>query len=194
MQHENAEKDDVYYNVTLVMGASGCGKTSLEQEDIDAAREAGVPVKIIDPQNVFAGDPDAYWGEDLEEHIMALKGKWSGLLVLDDADLYLRNTTVMGSVWHDLLISYRHWQVSIIICSRRPQDIPKLAQDVANTVALFQSRSFNATEAYKKWLGKDLAEKIPKERFHYLLLDMDTNESAEYETKRREQRTAADEH
>lgn len=192
---DGAEDTHALYSCRAILGANGSGKTSLEQQYIDAARAVGRPVFIVDPQNQFPGDPDAYWNElELEAELWKLHAsQWSGLIVLDDADLFLDSTAHKGSVWRNLLISFRHWQCDVILVSRRPQEIPKLAMDVCGEVALFMARSPRAREVYAKWFGPEVLEHIPTEPFRYWLLNTDSLEGELFQTQRRETTTRADE-
>lgn len=174
------------YRMVTILGAQASGKTSLVDEWINTYPGR---VLMIDPNAQWGDDPRAVWpgvGSALRDYIESLKGEFSGLIVLDDADRYLSAHTSEGSVWRDLFTSNRHWRVDILVIARRPQGIPKDLIAGSSHLALFRIREPYA----RKYLGDvidipDLAKKIPRQPFKYLWVDVDAGKASLKATKKR---------
>ena len=174
----------------VILGAPGSGKTTLMDRWIQDYRKEGGAVKILDPSAQFGRDGE--WPEEgPEEYLKGLKGKFSGLLVLDDADRYL--TATPRGVWRDLFTSFRHWGVNLLVVARRPQGVPKDVIASADEIVIFRLSEVHARNYLSKLLGFDVAEEVPKERFKFVKISpFDPDEIEHGSTKPRSVKTKAD--
>jgi hypothetical protein len=187
------------FRLFLVLGAPGAGKTSLVDEMVARYRAAhrSNPVYMLDPNAQWPGighwPPDgdaAAWLAALKAD-RAKRGNPPGMLVLDDADKYLTGAPPTG-IFRDLFTSFRHWRLDVILNARRSQDIPKVAIASAAGLALFIHRELYGRRYLAANLGTEIVDELPKERFRYLLVDVDAGESEVRATKKRATVSAAD--
>lgn len=183
----------------IFMGAPGSGKTSLEDQLIEQWLAARRQVKVIDPQGQFLdrkyGNISVWPGiHDVDAYIQSLiDQKWHGLLVLEEADMYLHAQA--RSVWKEIFASYRHLGLDIIINTRRGQDIPKVAIANASYYAIFRTRGSRAKQSVRDAIGEDhpeIMKHIPTEPHVYLFAEQDTGEFETYKTRKRSVITVAD--
>lgn len=157
------------YEVGIVMGKSGCGKTSLVESIVVPAARRG--------WKVYAVDPNGAWeGVEGVRSVRAVDGDWESVLraledpkigpaivVFDDADLYLRFAPRFALVW---MTSHRHLRKHVILISRRPQGLTDILGN-ADWFALFAMREENAREKWRRTLGDAVADMIPDEKYVY---------------------------
>lgn len=196
------------FRMACVLGAPGCGKTTLVETLVEDAASAGRDVRILDPGGSWPGVGE--WpernAEDVrspeeraEEWIIALrkerrqKGSMPKpmLVVLDDCDTFLGGGQPRG-VWRDLFTTFRHWRVDLVLVARRTQDVPKICFTSASYVYLFTHREVGALGYMRSYIGASATKAIPQEPFRYVLVDIDAGELTEGKTKARTVRTAAD--
>lgn len=149
----------------VILGAPASGKTTLIDKWIKDYRDAGGQVKILDPSAQF-GSAGEWPSEGPEAYLEGLKGNFSGLLVLDDADRYLSASP--KGIWRDLFTSFRHWGVNLLVVARRPQGVPKDVIASADELVLFRMSEVHARNYLSKLLGFDVADEIPRDRFKYI--------------------------
>jgi hypothetical protein len=159
------------YMAVGIFGAPGSGKSSLTWEwmlDYDAA---GGKVIAIDRARQF-GKFSVWPGmAHLNDWLMnEILGKFHGLLVLDDADLYLDANA--SADWKDLIVSFRHHGVDLLASSRRPQDIPTKLLSCLEHGALFRMAEPRAIKKCEDWIGEDIAAHIPKVKHKFLMVDV----------------------
>ena len=158
------------YEIGIVMGKSGCGKTSLVERLVtDAARRGW---------KVYAVDPNGAWeGVEGVRRVTAVDGDWESVLraledpkigpaivIFDDADLYLRFAPRFALVW---MTSHRHLRKHVILISRRPQGLSDILGN-ADWFALFAMREENAREKWRRTLGDEVADMIPESNEKYV--------------------------
>lgn len=186
------------YACLIVLGAQGSGKTSLVDQYVRSAAAAKRRVRVLDPQRQFPagyipGVVGEYPGADgcevwIEERMKRgdLRG---GLLVCDDADIYMGSHLSKGSPWLDLIVSNRHYEVDIVINSRRTQEVPKVFLSSCSHMAVFRTRGTRARAHIREHLeeagGPELMEKIPRDPYRYLMVDCDHGKAATFSTKAR---------
>ena len=97
-------------------------------------------------------------------------GMEGGLIVLDDADVYLENTNGINP-WRPLWTKNRHLRLDVIVTAHRPQGVPKEMIAAAKMMYLFAMEEPNAVT----WLQKipclqGLDMELPDEPFYALKL------------------------
>jgi GTPase SAR1 family protein len=184
-------RDATSLKTAVILGAPGSGKTTLVESWIADYKKTGGDVVILDPSRQFPGE--GVWPEEgPEKFLMGLKGKFRGLLVLDDADRYLSATP--RGIWRDLFTSFRHWGVNLLVVARRPQGIPKDVIASADEIIIFRLSEVHARSYLGKLLGRDVAEDIPRDRFRFLMISpFDPENMEKGQTKPRAIKTVADE-
>lgn len=169
------------YEMMAIIGPPAYGKTSLTDELAERYRKEGGRVWICDPSNNWRHarsrwpSPGAFWPENglagLDDALWTLRSVGPGLLILDDADYYMRFPT---NARLELMTSFRHWQKDVLIVTRRPQGIPKDAIANADALALFAQREVYSRDYIGKQLGnRKIAAMIPTERYRYLYVRQD---------------------
>lgn len=156
------------YEIGLVMGKSGVGKTSLVESIVVPAARAGHRVWAVDPNGAWEGvegvrsvrSPDG----DYEGLCRELEKTPPGTVIFDDADGYLRFAPRFALVW---MTSHRHLRKNIILISRRPQGLTDILGN-ADWYALFMMREEHARRKWAMTLGEESAAMIPSEPYKYL--------------------------
>lgn len=188
-----------HHVMIVFIGSPASGKTSLEDQLIQQWQAANRPVKVLDPQHQFADarykgvsewpgihDVDA-WMQNL------IDSKWHGLLVLEEADMYLH--AAARSVWREVFASFRHLGLDIIVNTRRGQDIPKHVISNASYYAIFRTRGTRAKQSVRDAIGDDhpeIMKQIPQEPFLYVFAEADSGDFSVMKTKKRQVITTAD--
>jgi len=150
------------------MGKSGYGKTSLVESLVVPYARAGGKVWAVDPNGAWEGvegvrtvrAKDGDW----ESVLAALEKTPPGLVVFDDADLYLPYAPRFALVW---MTSHRHLRKHVVLIARRPQNMTNILGN-ADWFALFHMREENARQKWGAMLGKEVADMIPIEKYRYL--------------------------
>lgn len=200
--------------LVAVLGAPGCGKTSYIDERIIEAVNRGHMVRALDPTGqwskkngaVIDGEwPDLGGADDrgpeerAEEWLRAFRKTRRGvktppphcLFVPDDMDMYLGGGQPRG-IWRDLFTTFRHWRCDVLCSARRTQDVPKVVFTSASAVVLFTHREVHAKEYLRQYLGAEVVERIPREPFRYIMVEVDTGKITEGRTKKRAAMTMTD--
>lgn len=190
------------YELTVIIGATGVGKTSLADQTIqkwirDAAARGPYEVAILDPVAQFAHLGEcASWPGRLPDGTMDPKDErepeeraeaWIRAFRLARARhglnappclLVLDDADVYmtGSqprgIWRDLFMTFRHWKCDILIIGRRPQTLPKDAFQSASRVAIFTSRENYGVAYLSEFIGASNVKMVPRAPYQYLLVDL----------------------
>ncbi len=164
---------DKSYMAVGLFGGPGCGKSSLEWEWMLDYDRRGGKVIAIDRARQFGRF--GFWPKEGVRGLDAwlendIKDKFHGLLVLDDADIYLKPRST--GEWVDLIVAFRHWGLDILVSGRAPQGIDTNLLRCLEHVALFRMKEANAVNKIEEWLGADVADNIPTEKHQYLMVDI----------------------
>lgn len=155
------------YEIGIVMGKSGCGKTSLVESIVLPYARSGGRVWVVDPNHAWDGVEDVRQvfsiDGEWEEVLAALENTPPGVVVFDDADLYLRYAPRFARVW---MTSHRHLRKHVILVARRPAGMTEILGN-ADWFALFAMREENAVEKWRSTLGDEVADMIPREPYSY---------------------------
>lgn len=139
----------------------------------------------LDRQNQFP--PHSVWPkgglsaiDDFLEH--QILGKHRGLLVLDDVDVYMVSRS--GGPWKDLIASYRHYNLDLVLSARAPQNIDVTLLGCLSRVCIFRTTSPHARKHYERLLSEfdNAVAKIPKDPFVYLECDFSTRNATTRKT------------
>lgn len=191
-----------HYEMLVMFGPPAHGKSSLADEIVRAYEKAGGKVWICDPSNAWPRHRGRFWPQTgpkagdfligLDDMLWQLRNAGPGLLVLDDADRYMKHPT---RAREDLIVSFRHWQKDVLIISRRPQGIPKDCIQNADALAVFATREVYARRYIGEQFGnRSISKQIPKVKFQYLYVRQDAEElqAVVLQTKPREGATRSD--
>lgn len=172
----------VTYVTILIFGPNGCGKTTIA-EKLAAFYVRGTRVRgkawAIDPNGAFEKSEDvkSLWNSELEEagvdEILKDCPRWGpGLIIMDDADRYIRWST---RIQRNALTSNRHQKKDQILIARRPQGVPKDAIACAKAVILFAGSltEVGAREYLEGIFPPEILDAVPKTEHHYLLIIRD---------------------
>lgn len=149
--------------IVVALGAPSMGKTRLVNALVDRYPASAGTVRALDP----AGQWD--WGEWpggsqklLKAWLQELKGenedgqripgaeRHRGLLILDDCDRYISNSSFVRDGWRDLLVANRHYHLDIAATAHRPQGVPKDMLASATELWLFAQEEPLALEYLRK--------------------------------------------
>lgn len=158
-----------------VFGRNGSGKSSLTWEVIKRYRARGGAVMALDRQKQF-GEYSVWPGlENLDPWLKnKVLGRFKGLLVLDDADIYMNSRS--SQPWKDLIAANRHWNIDILVSSRAPQNIDVTLLGTLSVVCVFWTTSPHALKHLEKLLSEFPAamQQIPQKPYDYLEVNFNT--------------------
>lgn len=198
---QGTAKEPRPFRMFLILGAPGAGKTSLVDELRLRYKQnhPNAPIYLLDPNAQWSESDGAQWPKDGDatawlEQLLAKRekqGKPPGLLVLDDMDKFLNGGPPSG-VWRDLFTGFRHKRLDVICNARRSQDVPKVVIASSAQCALFVHRELYGRQYIKNNLGPEVEAALPKERFRYLLVNVDEGTHEMRATKKRAAVVGAD--
>jgi hypothetical protein len=172
-----------HFQMGVILGPPAHGKTSLTDEMDEAYRRKGGRVIIVDPSNNWPGRGVWPGMAGLDKYLDTLRTSGPALLILDDADRYMRFPT---NARLELMTSFRHWQKDVILVSRRPQGIPKDAIANADWLAVFAVREVYARRYIAEQIGRrEVMKALPTERYQYLYFHQETGAFKVFSTKAR---------
>lgn len=89
------------------------------------------------------------------------KEKKIDCIVIDEADLFFRYSFEVNRIneFNDLVLNHRHYGVSLIVISRRPQDLPTKIVESCKHTFIFKLEGANALKKFEE-IEKGLANKI----------------------------------
>lgn len=118
---------DLTNHKTAIFGLQGSGKTQLSKTLLKAFRKPAVyrVTPDFDNENVYLLQPNSIEG-DFDKHVKWFIHSPCDVLLVDEADLFLGNNFDLRKFpnFHELILKHRHFGKSLILISRRPQDIP----------------------------------------------------------------------
>ena len=204
-----AQKAPRKYEMTVITGATGVGKTTLAEDGVykwiaDAQKRGPFEVAILDPNAQFAhlGECAQWPGRkpddtmdpnderDPDERAEAWLRAFKKARALHGANpppclVVLDDADVYMSggqprgIWRDFFMTFRHWKCDVLIIGRRPQTLPKECFTNASRVAIFTSRENYAMGYYSEYIGASNAKQIPRKPYHYLLVDLTGEDGGE---------------
>lgn len=74
------------------------------------------------------------------------KKKLIQMVIIDDSDLLMSNKDKIGEAFKDILINHRHYNLSLIMMTRRPQNLPTQIYEEFHYMLLFPFESPNVTK------------------------------------------------
>lgn len=177
-QHPASPKGRPTYEMGLVMGPTGCGKSTFANEVSDAYSSQGGRVWAVDPSDAWRGAKGVtpLWPQNglvgLDRMLRETGPERRlppGLMIFDDADKYMRHPTQVRDDW---MTSFRHYRKDVILITRRPQGIPKDSISNATWMALFAgSMTEPGARAYmRETLDAKIVQQVPQEPYAYLYL------------------------
>ena len=110
---------------SCIFGIQGSGKTVLAKHLLKGFRKP-IVYRVnsdFDNENVYLYKPVDIFKE-LESFTKWFISSEHDLLILDEADMFFRSNAHIGINFNDLAINHRHYGKTLILISRRPQDIP----------------------------------------------------------------------
>lgn len=209
------------FRLSLFLGSSGVGKSTLLSTWIDRARADGYVVGGLDPSDQWPDDEFLTWPENGHWTVpdpRAPGGKWRRLdawladfkpvyplydkrmkrfhtgaprLLVLD-DADLYAGSKAHGIWADLFSTFRHWGTHVILSARRTQGIPKEAVATASNAVIFEMHEPGAVDYVSKWLGPEVAAMVPNERFKAVHVDMHAHTVKTIRTRKRAVTTRAD--
>lgn len=133
----------------LIAGLTGSGKT-------EAAKFLSKKFKTV----VYTPHPDEwkkenvylYRGNFLEDFEPFMKNckKWGKegkikMVIVDESDLLYNNKQAIKTAFKDFLINHRHYNIGLIMITRRPQNLPTQIYEEFHHMFLFSFESPNVT-------------------------------------------------
>lgn len=96
-------------------------------------------------------------------------------LLIEEADLFVQNNFDIGANLNHLILMHRHYDLSLIMVSRRPQDIPARVLESSHYLFLFKIQGNNVM----KYLGNIdstipniMEEKVSFKRHNYIMKEL----------------------
>jgi DNA polymerase III delta prime subunit len=87
------------------------------------------------------------------------------VLVIDEADLLFRNSADLGTNARKIMLMHRHFGLSVILITRRPQDIPSTIQESCFLQIYFKLEGKNIKQRLDG-IHPDLMNKINELNYH----------------------------
>ncbi len=95
-------------------------------------------------------------------------------VVIDEADLFFQSNWHINEHFRNLVLKHRHYGVSIILISRRPQDIPTVVVESSYYLVVYKLQGVNAIKKFKE-IHKDLSDSIESldyEKFNFVVQEI----------------------
>jgi hypothetical protein len=71
-------------------------------------------------------------------------------LVIDEADLFLRSNWDLSPTLNDIVVNHRHYNLALVLVSRRPQDIPTKFYEGCHYIFIFKLEGVNAVQRFRE--------------------------------------------
>jgi DNA helicase HerA-like ATPase len=150
---------DIENRKILICGIQGSGKTYFANS---LTKSFGVHafVYAIHPEDFKDSPALVYSGNGLKENLnkicgyvkeMAVKEKVN-MFIIDEADLFFTSNFDLASmpILHDLILNHRHYGLTLIFATRRPQDIPTKIVESCHHIIIFKLEGENAIKKFKE--------------------------------------------
>ena len=160
-----------------IFGVPGSGKTHFAKRLLQSFNSPliyrvtsdfdneGENVKIFKPTDIY---------HDLDLFIRTVKTGGSrgkiDCMVIDDFDLFAQRCLELGSPLNEMVLMHRHWGISEIYVSHRPQDIPQKVFENMHHTFVFPLEGELATDKLTKWDARfaDLLPYLSMERHNFI--------------------------
>ncbi len=167
-----------------IFGKQGSGKTALEKQIIRNYVAKGGKVIVLDRQNQFPGYSVWPGLDHVEEYIQTkILNKHTGLFIMDDADIFM--TSRSKQVIRDMIASFRHYGLDIVVSAKMPQSIDVTLLGCLDIACIFRMPSPHGRAHLEEWLGDDfpdLMHNIPKDKYEFVECNINTEEMCLRET------------
>lgn len=161
------------YSKFQIYGIQGSGKTYFTKKLIESGIFKKPIVYIVNKDDdyqkvskLYAYEPknvlNEFQGFIIWARKLALEGKID-CIVIDEADLFLRYNFEVSTFdeLNDLLLNHRHYKVSMVFISRRPQDLPTKIVESCKHTFIFKLEGANALKKFND-IEAGLGDKIKK--------------------------------
>ena len=167
---------DVQNKKLCIFGIQCSGKTELAKHIIRHFQKPMIYEVNPDMRNTnaYIYRPTSLTLDELDEFCLKVKklaklGKIN-LFVLDEADMFFRSNFDLMPKMNDLIINHRHYNLSLLFVSRRPQDIPSKIIESSHHIFVFSIDGVNAIEKLSKLHKgfKILLGKLEYEKYNFI--------------------------
>lgn len=151
----------------IIMGIQGSGKTELAKKLTRAFKKPMAYIMHKDdmahvPKHTAIIEADAKTIEELDTVcanviLLGKKGKVDALFI-DEADMFLNGNIVLPRNINDLVINHRHYGLSVVLITRRPQDIPTKIVESCEHKFIFALPNSDNIERKMKTLDKEIPQ------------------------------------
>ena len=135
----------------VIAGLTGCGKTYLSKKITKKFKTLVYTPHRYEWQkeNVYLYVPKDFYEEfeDIAKKVKkyAKEGKIT-MFMIDEFDLLLQNKSKIPPAFLDLLINHRHYGLSIMLVTRRIQNLPPQVYEECHYMGIFAVQSPNAVK------------------------------------------------
>ena len=165
----------------FVFGLQGGGKTYFAREMV---KQNNLKVLVVSPhKHDFENEPDNFYLiKDFNPQLidtylslakqMCLKGILDGIFC-DELEMYF-GSNILSPVKIDIMANHRHYRMSFIGISRRPQDIPTKLVETGKYIVSFALQGDNVKTKFNgiyKGMGEQILS-LNYESFNYVLKEI----------------------
>lgn len=167
-----------------ICGLQGSGKTHHAKELV---KRQNLKVLVFTPhKHDFEKEPDNFYlydgfstkPEEVEKFLaygkrLCQAGIIDGVF-MDEFDMYYKNNFEVGDVATDVFANHRHYNMCIIMITRRPQDIPTLVFEASKFIVAYTLQGENARKKFNgiyKGMGDTITE-LEYESYKYVFKEI----------------------
>ena len=161
-----------------ICGLQGSGKTYYAKELV---KQNNLKVLVFSPhKHDFENEPDNFYvyepfsaqPTEIEKFLryakeLCQKGIIDGVF-MDEFDMLFQSNFMIGTVATDVFANHRHYEMAIILITRRPQDVPTKVFEACKFIVAFSLQGENVRKKFNG-LYKGMGEEI-------ITLNYDTHE------------------